>query len=143
MAQDPNFKKSYTSRPVLKIKNTKTQRTSVHTFTDAILRFGKKMDLNNIEDAYRRAGSAFKGTMEQNFVVLSDNKRFPAPAPQRGLNTASKKRPLDDQQTAYNQRKDARGERGGRGGGGARGGGGFGGSRGRNMAGGSNSTPKN
>ena len=101
------------------------------------------MDLNNIEDAYRRAGSAFKGNMEQNFVVLSDNKRFPAPAAQRGPNPATKKRPLDDQQTAYNQRKDARVERGGRGGGGTRGGGGNGGSRGRNMAGGSNSTPKN
>ena len=128
---------AYTSRPVLKIKNTKSQNTSVHTFTDAILRFGKKMDLNSLDDAYRRAGRAFTGNMEQNFVVLTDNKRVPAAqnAPQSGPSGLTKKRPLEDQQTIYNQNKGPRVERGGRRGG-----------RGtfRGKAGGSNNpTPKN
>ena len=130
---------AYTSRPVLKIKNTKSQNTSVHTFTDAILRFGKKMDLNSLDDAYRRAGRAFTGNMEQNFVVLTDNKRVPAAqnAPQSGPSGLTKKRPLEDQQTIYNQNKGPRVERGGR-----RGGRGTGSFRGK--AGGSNNpNPKN
>ena len=39
---------SYTSRPVLRIKNIKTQRISILTFTGAVLRFGNRLDLNNI-----------------------------------------------------------------------------------------------
>ena len=129
---------AYTSRPVLKIKNIKNQNVSVHTFTDALLRFGKKLDLNNIDDAYRRAGRAFTGNMEQNFVVLTDNRRFPTPA-QAGPSGQNKKRPLEDQQTAYNRNKGARVERGGR-----RGGRGPFVFRGKGKAGGSNSeTPKN
>ena len=108
---------AYTSRPVLKIKNIKTQNISVHTFTDALLRFGKKLDLNNIDDAYRRAGRAFTGNMEQNFVVLTDNRRIPASALPSGPSGQNKKRPLEDQQTAYNRTKGPRVERGGRRGG--------------------------
>jgi hypothetical protein len=108
---------AYTSRPVLKIKNVKTQNISVHTFTDALLRFGKRLDLNDIDDAYRRAGRAFTGNMEQNFVVLTDNKRIPTPAQLSGPSGQNKKRPLEDQQTAYNRNKGARVERGGRRGG--------------------------
>ena len=127
---------AYTSRPVLKIKNVKTQNISVHTFTDALLRYGKKLDLNNIDDAYRRAGRAFTGNMEQNFVVLTDNRKFPTPAQ---TSVQSKKRPLEDQRTAYNRNKGPRVERGGR-----RGGRGPFGSNGRGKAGGSNpETPKN
>jgi hypothetical protein len=130
---------AYTSRPVLKIKNTKTQNTSVHTFTDAILKFGKKIDLNNLDDAYRRAGRAFTGNMEQNFVVLTDNRKIPTPAPLAGPSGLTKKRPLEDQQSVYNRTKGPRFERGGK-----RGGNGTAMFRGRGMAGGSNNaTPKN
>ena len=130
---------AYTSRPVLKIKNVKNQNISVHTFTDALLRFGKKLDLNNIDDAYRRAGRAFTGKMEQNFVVLTDNRRLPTPAQTSGPSGQNKKRPLEDQQTAYNRNKGPRVERGGK-----RGGRGTFEFRGRGKAGGSNpETPKN
>ena len=101
-----------------------------------MLRYGKKLDLNNIDDAYRRAGRAFTGNMEQNFVVLTDNRKFPSPAQ---TSVQSKKRPLEDQRTAYNRTKGPRVERGGR-----RGGRGPFGSNGRGKAGGSNpETPKN
>ena len=137
---------AYTSRPVLRVKNVETQRTSVLTFTDAIFRFGKRLDLDDINDAYRRAGGAFKGIMEQTFVVLTDNKRPPAPAPRSGTSGMSKKRPLDGQQLTYNQRKEPRverAERGGREGGRSRGRGTFM-ARGRGKDGGSgNSTPRN
>ena len=73
------------------------------------------------------------------FVVLTDNKRVPAAqnAPQSGPSGLTKKRPLEDQQTIYNQNKGPRVERGGR-----RGGRGTGSFRGK--AGGSNNpNPKN
>ena len=137
---------SYTSRPVLRVKNTATQRVSVLTFTDAIFRFGKRLDLENLNDAYRRAGGAFKSIMEQTFVVLTDNRKAPTPAPQSGPSGLSKKRPLDGQQLVFNQRKEPRverGERGGRRGGGSNGRGNFT-ARGRGKDGGnSSSTPMN
>ena len=103
------------------------------------------MNLDNLNDAYRRAGGAFKGFMEQTFVVLTDNKRPPAPAPKSGPSGLSKKRPLDGQQLVFNQRKEPRverAERGGRGGGGWRGRGNFR-ARGNGKDGGNgSSTPK-
>ena len=133
---------SYTSRPVLRVKNTATQRVSVLTFTDAIFRFGKQLDLENLNDAYRRAGGAFKSIMEQTFVVLTDNRKAPTPAPQSGPSGLSKKRPLDGQQLVFNQRKEPRverGERGGRRGGGSNGRGNFM-ARGRGKDGGNSSS---
>ena len=83
--------------------------------------------------------------MEQTFVVLTDNKRPPAPAPKSGPSGLSKKRPLDGQQLVFNQRKEPRvetAERGGRGGGGWRGKGNFR-ARGNGKDGGNgSSTPK-
>ena len=51
MVKQEMYVSAYTSRPVLKVKNTKTKKTSLHTFMNAILRFGKIMDLNYIGDA--------------------------------------------------------------------------------------------
>ena len=89
---------TYTSRPVLRINNTtRTQKISILTFTDSIGRFGRKLNLDSLNDAYRRAGRAFAGQMVQNFVVLTDNRkaRASAPAPQSGPSGSgnAKKRP--------------------------------------------------
>ena len=110
-------------------------------------RFGRKLNLNNLNDAYRRSGKAFTVQMEQNFVVFTDNIKAPAPAQAQTSQSGSgnaKKRPLEDQQTMFNESKGARVERGGRGGKGMRGERGRGtfAFRVRGMAGGSNnSTP--
>ena len=118
---------AYTSRPVLRINNTRTQKSGVLTFTDSIGRFGRKLNLDCLNDAYRRAGRAFAGQMEQNFVVLTDNRKAPAPTPTQTAQSGpsgsgnAKKRPLEDQQTMFNESKGARVERGGRGGRGMRG----------------------
>ena len=60
---------AYNSWPLLRINNVKTQRSGSLTFTDAISRFGKRLNLN---EAYRRARRAFTGLMEQHFVVLTN-----------------------------------------------------------------------
>ena len=73
--------------------------------------------ISGFDDAYRRAGIAFTGNMEKNFVVLTDNRKAPAPAPQSKPRRHLKKQPLDDQQKVYNQSKGVRVKRGGRGGG--------------------------
>ena len=129
---------AYTSRPILRIKNIKTQWSGILTFADAIGRYGKKLSPNNLEDAYRRAGRAFNDLMEHTFVVLSDKRRNTPPAPI----DQTKKRPREDPQLVYNRNKEPRVERGGwagrrgsRGVRGERGGSSF---RGRGQAGGSN-----
>ena len=64
------------------IKNTLNLNTEVttcknraYTFTDAIIRFGQILNKHDLDDAYKRAGTAFRGQLEQHFVVLRDWKR--------------------------------------------------------------------
>ena len=40
---------TYTSRPVLRIKNAKTQKSGILIFTDAVTRFGKRLDLITLQ----------------------------------------------------------------------------------------------
>ena len=42
------------------------------TFADAIARYGKTLQDDYLLDAYRKVGMAFKGQLEQHFVVLKD-----------------------------------------------------------------------
>ena len=44
----------------------------VLTFVDAIARYGGRVSEMDLTLAYERAGSTFKGQMEQNFVVLTE-----------------------------------------------------------------------
>jgi hypothetical protein len=44
-----------------------------YTFTDTMTRFGQQMRQSYLGEAYRRAGFAFKGQLQQNFVVLHDS----------------------------------------------------------------------
>jgi hypothetical protein len=66
---------SYSSRPILHVKTNQTRGDPInraYTFIDAVIKFGKALVREDLEEAYRRAGSAFKGQMEQHFVVLHD-----------------------------------------------------------------------
>ena len=53
------FVSAFSSRPILRIKYTKTQKSGILTFTDAISRFGKRLHLGGLDEAYRWAGKAF------------------------------------------------------------------------------------
>ena len=67
---------SFISRPVMHVKprNDKTAKPmKSFTFIDAIKQFGSRLRREDLQDAYAKAGNAFLGQLEQNFVVLKDS----------------------------------------------------------------------
>ena len=67
------FVRGFISRPVLQIRQRDGSRPPLTlTFADAMGRYGAKMVDADLAGAYRRAGRAFAGELEQNFVVLTD-----------------------------------------------------------------------
>jgi hypothetical protein len=104
---------AYSSRPILHVrtKNEKGEETMnrAYTFTDAIIRYGQNVVKQDLEEAYKRAGTAFRGQLEQHFVVLRD---WMIPAgPARASATAGTsgtrggKRQRDDQGSESNPAK--------------------------------------
>jgi len=66
---------SYSSRPILHVKTAVPSgepQNRAYTFIDAVARYGGVLVQQDLDEAYRRAGSAFRGTMEQHFVVLHE-----------------------------------------------------------------------
>ena len=67
------FVMGYASRPVLHVKpKESSQRPMWLSFSDALLKYGSGLGENDLGDAHRKAGIAFRGQLEQNFVVLHD-----------------------------------------------------------------------
>ena len=67
------FVSAFASRPVLQVrKKIENQRTLAFTFVDAISKYGAGMREADLGEAYKRAGTAFNGQLQQNFVVLHD-----------------------------------------------------------------------
>ena len=67
---------SFISRPVIhfKLKNDTTLKPlKSYTFIDAVKQFGGKLDKTDLQSAYAKAGRAFTGQLEQNFVVLKES----------------------------------------------------------------------
>jgi hypothetical protein len=66
----------FISRPIMHLRKKSDGRdVKPHkslTFTEAIENYGQLIYAADLERAYTRAGSAFKGVMQQNFVVLHD-----------------------------------------------------------------------
>lgn len=63
----------YASRPVLHVKpKNQDQRSMWLAFSDALVRYGSGLLELDLGEAYRKAGIAFKGQLEQNFVVLHE-----------------------------------------------------------------------
>jgi len=75
-AKESAYVAAYSSRPILHVrtKNAKGEElvTRSYTFTDSIIRYGHMLLKQDLEEAYKRAGTAFKGQMEQHFVVLRE-----------------------------------------------------------------------
>jgi hypothetical protein len=74
VANDSAHVASYSSRPILHVKSGSGPGTSnrAYTFIDGVIRFGEVLRRSDLEDAYKKAGSAFRGQLEQHFVVLRD-----------------------------------------------------------------------
>ena len=65
---------AFTSRPMLHVRPKENgSRTMAFTFGDALVRYGMQLRQGDLGEAYRRAGVAFRGQMQQNFVVLHDS----------------------------------------------------------------------
>ena len=66
---------SFISRPVIhfKLKNdTSLKPLKSFTFIDAVKQFGSRLNKSDLLGAYAKAGKAFAGQLEQNFVVLKE-----------------------------------------------------------------------
>jgi hypothetical protein len=65
----------YSSRPTLQVKDKTGKRRPLSLgFADALGRYGKGLREDDLVSAYRKAGTAFGGQLQQNFVVLHDRK---------------------------------------------------------------------
>ena len=72
--KDDLFVMGYASRPVLHIKPKNPSHKSMWlSFSDALLRYGSGLKESDLSEAYKKTGVAFRGQLEQNFVVLHDN----------------------------------------------------------------------
>ena len=73
----------FSSRPVLQIREIGTEKKPmILTFIDAVTRYGRELVEGDLVEAYRRAGRAFQGQLQQNFVVR--RARFTPPADVEG-----------------------------------------------------------
>ena len=67
------FVMGYASRPVLHIKPKSGSHGMLWlSFSDALLKYGSGLREVDLGDAYRKAGVAFRGQLQQNFVVLHE-----------------------------------------------------------------------
>jgi hypothetical protein len=68
------FVYGFASRPVLHVKPKDGRNKPMWlSFSDALVRFGSGLRKGDLGDAYRRAGVAFRGQLQQNFVVLHED----------------------------------------------------------------------
>ena len=64
---------AFTSRPMLQVRSKDSGlRPLALSFADALTRYGQGMRQGDLGMAYTKAGRAFKGQLQQNFVVLHD-----------------------------------------------------------------------
>jgi hypothetical protein len=75
-AKESAYVASYSSRPILHVCSTGKGGEVInraYTFIDAIIKYGRLLLRCDLDEAYRRAGSAFRGQLEQHFVVLRES----------------------------------------------------------------------
>jgi hypothetical protein len=91
---------AFVSRPVLHVRSKEGGlKLGTYNFSDALNRYGANLMGKHLNEAYRRAGSAFKGQMQQNFVVLSEQgigRPVEGGAGPSGSGLAKGKRPRDE-----------------------------------------------
>jgi hypothetical protein len=74
-SKDSAYVAAYSSRPILHVRSQGKSgevTNRAYTFIDSIIKFGKVLLRSDLDDAYRRAGTAFRGQLEQHFVVLRE-----------------------------------------------------------------------
>jgi len=96
----------FVSRPVMHLRPVDTastnQTSKTFTFVDAVVKFGHLLRQVELGDAYRRAGTTFKGQLEQQFIILKESRESGAraarpPGPELGAAAGtSRKRKWED-----------------------------------------------
>jgi hypothetical protein len=80
--KDEIYVVAYNSHPVIITKMEGGEKTFTLTFADAVAKYGKRLDQDNLADAYKRVGRSFRGLLQQNFVVLKDETETTTASPQ-------------------------------------------------------------
>jgi hypothetical protein len=94
---------AFSSRPILHVKSTKVggdQNPKAFTFTDSVIRYGSVVVQDDLSEAYKKAGTAFRGQIEQHFVVLTEGQSYqqqPRPQPTVGRGGNGKRRRDDEE----------------------------------------------
>jgi hypothetical protein len=64
---------AFVSKPVHHVRSKADGlRLGTYNFPDALIRYGENLTAGELGEAYKRAGSAFRGQLQQNFVVLNE-----------------------------------------------------------------------
>ncbi len=98
---------AYSSRPILHVRSQGKAGEVInraYTFIDSIIKFRKLLMRSDLDEAYRRAGTAFRGQLEQHFVVLRES----GPATGSGSTVRSGKREQVDSTDAGQTSKTKR-----------------------------------
>ena len=104
---------AFSSRPVLQVREKGVeQKPMMFTFIDAVARYGRGMVEGDFEEAYRRAGRAFQGQLQQNFVVLVEKGRGTEMAIRDDSSSTPRKRQREEERKTEFQRRGPRGGRG-------------------------------
>jgi hypothetical protein len=104
---------AFSSRPILHVKSTKVgddQNPKAFTFTDSVIRYGSVVVQDDLSEAYKKAGTAFRGQIEQHFVVLNEGQSYqqqPRPQPTVGRG-GNRKRRRDDEEAGTSSGKGAK-----------------------------------
>jgi hypothetical protein len=67
---------AYSFRPILHVRSTGKSgevTNRAYTFIDSIIKYGKILLRCDLDEAYRQAGTAFRGQLEQHYVVLHES----------------------------------------------------------------------
>ena len=105
---------AYSSRPILHVRTKNAAgvevATRAFTFIDAIIRYNQILVDQDLEEAYKRAGNAFKGQLEQHFVILREwRPQQPQPKPGSSRDaTRSGKRTREDAENTNEQPSKAK-----------------------------------
>jgi hypothetical protein len=75
----------FVSRPTLQVRSSAagSADTKTFTYTDAVAKYGHLLKQFELGEAYRRAGSFFKGQLEQQFVILKESGQQTQPQQQQ------------------------------------------------------------
>jgi len=114
----------FVSKPVMHVRHVDGgSDTKTYTFTDSVAKYGHPLKQVELGEAFRRAGNAFKGQLQQHFVVLREQQQQQRPQYQQQQQqqdhvfkhpAGSRKRGRDDDEDGQQGRRfDSKHQRGG------------------------------